>query len=34
MFGNEYDIVREYNTYFLDYQEQYEAATRWTGRDW
>ena len=32
MFGNEYDIVREYNTYFLDYQEQYDAATRWTDR--
>ncbi len=32
MFGNEYDIVREYNAYFLDYQEQYEADTRWTDR--
>ena len=32
MFGNEYDIVREYNTYFLDYQEQYDADTRWTDR--
>ena len=32
MFGNEYDIVREFNTYFLDYQEQYEADIRWTDR--
>ena len=32
MFGNEYDIVREYNAYFLDYQEQYDADTRWTAR--
>ena len=32
MFGNEYDIVREFNTYFLDYQEQYDADTRWTDR--
>ena len=30
MFGNEYDIVREYNAYFLDYQEQYDADTHWT----
>ena len=32
MFGNEYDIAREFNTYFLDYQEQYDADTRWTDR--
>lgn len=32
MFGNEYDIVREFNAYFLDYQEQYDADTRWTDR--
>lgn len=32
MFGNENDIVREYNAYFLDYQEQYDADTRWTDR--
>lgn len=32
MFGNEYDIVREFNTYFLDYQEQYDADMRWTDR--
>ena len=32
MFGNEYDIVREYNAYFLDYQEQYDTDTRWTDR--
>jgi len=32
MFGNEYDIVREYNYYFLDYQEQYDPENRWTDR--
>ncbi len=32
MFGNEYDIVREYHTYFLDYQEQCGADTRRTDR--
>lgn len=32
MFGNEYDITREYNEYFLDYQEQYDADNRWTDR--
>ena len=32
MFGNEYDISREFNAYFLDYQEQYDAGTRWTDR--
>ena len=32
MFGNEYDIVREFNSYFLDYQEQYDVDTRWTDR--
>ncbi len=32
MFGNEYDIVREYNNYFLDYQEQYDPQNRWTDR--
>ncbi len=32
MFGNEYDIVREFNGYFLDYQEQDDADTRWTDR--
>ena len=32
MFGNEYDIVREFNTYFLDYQEQYDSDARWTDR--
>lgn len=28
MFGNEYDIVREFNAYCLDYQERYDAACR------
>lgn len=32
MFGNEYDIVREFNAYFLDYQEQYDADARWSDR--
>ena len=32
MFGNEYEIVREYPYYFLDYQEQYDDDTRWTDR--
>ena len=32
MFGNEYEIVREFNDYFLDYQEQYDAENRWTDR--
>lgn len=32
MFGNEYEIVREFNDYFLDYQEQYDADNRWTDR--
>ena len=25
-------IVREFNAYFLDYQERYDADTRWTDR--
>lgn len=32
MFGNEYAITREFNNYFLDYQEHYEEDTRWTDR--
>ena len=32
MFGNEYDIVREFNAYFLAYQEHSDADTRWTDR--
>lgn len=32
MFGNEYDVVREFNAYFLDYQEQYDTDTSWTDR--
>ncbi len=32
MFGNEYDIVREFNNYFLDYQEQDDPDNRWTDR--
>ena len=32
MFGNEYEIVREYPYYFLDYQEQFSEDTRWTDR--
>jgi len=32
MFGNDYEIVREYGNYFLDYQEHFDADTRWTDR--
>jgi Predicted transcriptional regulator containing an HTH domain and an uncharacterized domain shared with the mammalian protein Schlafen len=32
MFGNGYDIVREFNAFFLDYQEQYDENMRWTDR--
>ena len=32
MFGYEYEIVKEFPTYFLDYQEQFDPNTRWTDR--
>jgi len=32
MFGYEYEIVREYPNYFLDYQEHYDADVRFTDR--
>ena len=32
MFGREYDIVREFPHYFLDYQEKLSTDTRWTHR--
>lgn len=32
MFGHEYDIVREYPHFFLDYQEKMDDSTRWTHR--
>lgn len=32
MFGNEYDIVREFNAYFLDHQDKYDVDTCWTDR--
>ena len=32
MFGNEYDIVREYPQYFLDFREIYDDTHRWTDR--
>ncbi len=32
MFGREYDIVREFPDYFLDYQEKLSEGTRWTHR--
>ena len=32
MFGNEYDIVREYPEYFLDYREELDPTIRWTDR--
>ena len=32
MFGYEYEIVKEYPHYFLDYQEQFDASGRWDDR--
>ena len=32
MFGNEYEIVRVFPGYFLDYQEQMDDTMRWTHR--
>lgn len=32
MFGNEYNIVREFPEYFLDYREMLDPAIRWTDR--
>lgn len=32
MFGNEYDIVRHFPEYFLDYREKMDSAIRWTDR--
>ena len=32
MFGYEYEIVREYPQYFLDYREEYDDTHRWTDR--
>lgn len=32
MFGFEYEIVKEYPNYFLDYQEKLDSDTRWTDR--
>lgn len=32
MFGYEYEIVKEFPSYFLDYQEQLDLNTRWTDR--
>lgn len=32
MFGNEYEIVREYPQYFLDYREEHDDIHRWTDR--
>jgi len=32
MFGFEHEIAREYPQYFLDYQEHFDAALRWTDR--
>ena len=32
MFGNEYEILREYPQYFIDYQEKYDADVRYTDR--
>ena len=32
MFGYEYEIVKEFPAYFLDYQERLDPSTRWTDR--
>ena len=32
MFGYENEIVKEFPSYFLDYQEQFDPNTRWTDR--
>ena len=32
MFGNEYDIVRHFPEYFLDYREELNSTIRWTDR--
>lgn len=32
MFGYEYEIVKEYPSYFLDYREELDPNTRWTDR--
>ena len=32
MFGNEYDIVRHFPKYFLDYREEMDSAIRWPDR--
>ena len=32
MFGHEYEIVKEFPQYFLDYQEQLDSSMRWTDR--
>ena len=32
MFGHEYEIVKEYPDYFLDYRECMDESTRWTDR--
>jgi ATP-dependent DNA helicase RecG len=32
MFGNEYDIVRQFPDYFLDYREELDPHIRWTDR--
>ena len=32
MFGYEYEIVKEFPSYFLDYQEHDDETTRWTDR--
>ena len=32
MFGFEYEIIKEFPSYFLDYQEHEDESTRWTDR--
>lgn len=32
MFGYEYEIIKEFSSYFLDYQEQFDLDSRWSDR--
>ena len=32
MFGDEYNIVRHFPEYFLDYREELDPTTRWSDR--
>ena len=32
MFGNEFNIIRQFPEYFLDYREMLDPSIRWTDR--